>query len=406
MPPGGHWRVLVTGLNIAPVERWVSILLDAQAEVLHLGFTPIKHLKRLAASQKHYHFEPYAGLSQYSIEELVTRSGIIEQALPAECEHLHRLADEFEPHIYHAFGIDYGANVLGTAGVRPFVLSAMGYVNALVDPKYEAMDDVERSRHLPKGALDTMSRADALLVGAPLYIPRCRAILPPGVQIVYLKTGLDCQLFRPDSAIRNQARQVIGVPPDGTVVLSARGWAPIYNHHLTLEAFARALPDLPPPAILAFLSLNRSHVASEMLDYVELVRSRVNEMGLQEHVRFLPAFPQVMMPTILNAADWIISVPEQDALPLTILEALACEVPVIAGRLPVLEQTVYAPYLKLVDPHDPDQFAAALVSKPISIEARHEARRLVVKEHDSAVIARRTFDLYSRLLNPPARAEL
>ena len=405
-PPGGHWRVLVTGLNLAPVERWVSILLDAGAEVLHLGITPVKYHSRPTGSQDRYRFERYAGLARFSREDLLTSFEVVKQALPGECDHIHRLASEFKPQVYHAFGIDYGAHALGAAGVQPFVLSAMGYVNALVDPKYAALEVAERSRGLPKGALDTMKRASALLVGAPLFVERCRAILPPGIEIEFLKTGLDCQLFQPDAAARKQSRQALGAPPEGTVALSARGWAPNYNHHLVLEAFGRSLPHLPPPAFLVFLGLNRSNLVNISIDYFEMVRSRVNEMGLQEHVRFLPAFPQVMMPAILNAADWVISVPERDAFPLTILEALACEVPVIAGRLPVLEQTVYTPYLKLVDPHDTEAFAAALASEPLPVEARREARRWVEAEHDSAVIARRTFDLYSRLLKTAERPGL
>ncbi len=63
--------------------------------------------------------------------------------------------------------------------------------------------------------------------------------------------------------------------------------------------------------------------------YGSMLRSYVKEHGLEERVQFKGYVSNAEMPEVLNRLDVLVLASHQEGLPLTLLEAMACEVPVI-----------------------------------------------------------------------------
>jgi glycosyltransferase involved in cell wall biosynthesis len=91
------------------------------------------------------------------------------------------------------------------------------------------------------------------------------------------------------------------------------------------------------------------------------------ELGLQEHVRFLGAVPQVELPALYRRAAAFVAPfrvardDDQEGLGLVMVEALACGCPVISTRVPAIEAEFARFGPLLVEPGSPAALADAIV---------------------------------------------
>jgi D-inositol-3-phosphate glycosyltransferase len=91
------------------------------------------------------------------------------------------------------------------------------------------------------------------------------------------------------------------------------------------------------------------------------LRARVQELGLNDQILFVPSQAQSQMPLFYNAADVLVMPSRYESFGLAALEAQACGTPVVASRvggLPFAVQDGYSGFL--VEPGQPDQLVAAL----------------------------------------------
>jgi glycosyltransferase involved in cell wall biosynthesis len=112
------------------------------------------------------------------------------------------------------------------------------------------------------------------------------------------------------------------------VLFSPRIIEPIYRHEVVIAALAQ-LPDdvalvmskyAPDPATLA------------------AVERQIAELGLTDRVRLVPPIPHSEMPDYYRLAEAVVSVPESDAGPVTLVEALGVGRPVVSSDLPPVRE--------------------------------------------------------------------
>jgi len=136
--------------------------------------------------------------------------------------------------------------------------------------------------------------------------------------------GVDTARFRPQPEAGQAVRLRLGIPADGTVLLSVGRLSQQKGQHLAIEALAQ-LQEAGQTAWLLLAGTGREGPALQRL---------ARRLGLAERVHFLGQVPQGELPAVYAAADvcvfpWL----GAEMFPLTLLEALASGVPPICSAV-------------------------------------------------------------------------
>ena len=113
--------------------------------------------------------------------------------------------------------------------------------------------------------------------------------------------------------------------------------------------------------------------------------------------------PMVNLPEVYAFADVVINFPVMDSLSFTLLEAAACERPVITSLLPSYKDTIVEKYFHTVEPKDVTGLAEAIVQALNEDPAQRldmlsRARRVVEQEYDESIYINRIFSIYKGLV--------
>ncbi len=112
--------------------------------------------------------------------------------------------------------------------------------------------------------------------------------------------------------------------PSPFVLLSTRGWEPVYGVDVIARSFVQAARQRPE---LRLLLLGNGSQAG-------LLRSIFLEAGVLEQVHFAGQMSQADLPRYYRAADLYISASHSDGTSISLLEAMACGRPVLVSDIP------------------------------------------------------------------------
>ncbi len=199
------------------------------------------------------------------------------------------------------------------SGFHPYVLTVWGS-DVFVTARTSRLARIWAWASLRGADLVTGDSTDLLEATIQLGAPRNRTRL--------VQFGVNTASFRPGRApdtlrseLRTHGRRVIFVP---------RSIAPLYR---TITVI-RALPLLPEDCVALLTEYNHEE------PYLSVVRSEVSRLKLDDRVRFVGGIEHEAMPDAYCLADVVVSVPETDGTPVSILEAMSCGRLVIATDLP------------------------------------------------------------------------
>ncbi|HOE96259.1 MAG TPA: glycosyltransferase [Candidatus Sumerlaeota bacterium] len=216
------------------------------------------------------------------------------------------------------------------------------------------------------------------------------ARLPRADRVEVVVNGVDADRFRPPTAVERAAvRRHWGIADEAIVVGTVGRLAPVKNQHLILQAAARLAAAEPR---LRVLLVGEGPCAAGL-------RAEAHALGLGERVIFTGLQRDVA--PLLGAMDIFMLPSAHEGLPLGLIEAMACARPVIASRLPGIEEVDGdSGSLVLVQP-EPDDLAQALGELIQSEAARSRrgeaARRRVQAAFSVASSARRLASCYRDL---------
>ena len=211
---------------------------------------------------------------------------------------------------------------------------------------------------------------------------------PDKVSVLY--SAVDSR-FRPVtspsalSAMR--ARYDIG---DGPYILSVGTIQPRKNYPRLIEALRR----LDRPDLRLVIAGGRGWLDSPLYD---LVRSH----KLEDRVKFLGFVADADLPALYSAASVFAFPSLYEGFGLPVLEAMACDVPVVTSRVSSLPEVAGEAAL-LIDPLDVDDLAAALSRVLVDSAERHRlitAGRRQAQSFSWDVAARQLKGHYDRLLD-------
>jgi glycosyltransferase involved in cell wall biosynthesis len=151
----------------------------------------------------------------------------------------------------------------------------------------------------------------------------------------------------PSAEDRARIRAELEVPEGGLLIGSASLMRPEKGHHLLLDAIARLDPALPVTVALAGDGPLRAELESRV----------AADPALAGRVRFLGYRDDV--PVLLGATDLVLHCSLADALPTTLIHALAVGVPAVATEVGGIPDIV-TPETGLLAPTEPAEIASAV----------------------------------------------
>ena len=263
---------------------------------------------------------------------LERRGHVLEhRALPAKIEHVLwdggnspvRMGDGFKllsglknvirkicPDIIHAGPIQTAAFLTALSGFRKLVSMSWGY---------DLMHDVNRGRAWQWSTRYTLTRSSA-------FVGDCETIKNLAVnygmdanRIVIFPWGVDLEHFQP---AEGYARHEI--PMRSFVVLSTRSWEPIYGVEVLAEAFIIAANSHPE---LQLVMTGNGSLAGKL-------KGIFQRAGVLDRVTFPGHIHQAELPSYYRKSDLYVSASHSDGSSISMLEALACGLPVLVSDIP------------------------------------------------------------------------
>lgn len=221
----------------------------------------------------------------------------------------------------------------------------------------------------------------------------------PRARVHYLPHSIDTSEFRPPSPEeRTRVKQEEGWPTDRPVAL--------FLGRLSLEKGILDLLDAWQRLHRsdAFLAIVGPDMPAHPWDAGPRARDFVRRHGLEPQVVFLGAREDV--PRLLRGADLFVQPSHFEAFGISVIEAMATGLPVVASRVGgMVDYLVDDDNALFAPPEDPEGLARAL-ARALDDGALRErlgrrARQTVEASFDEAVVFGRTADLLVRLASEP-----
>jgi teichuronic acid biosynthesis glycosyltransferase TuaC len=171
-------------------------------------------------------------------------------------------------------------------------------------------------------------------------------------KVEVLHNGVDLNRFKPLSEVKHQMRKKLGISKDANVVLTVRRIVYKNGIDTLLESAEIAVKRNPK---LVFVVVGKGPDSEE-------VKEKIGQLRMQNNFKLTGFVSDEDLPLYYNIAD-LFALPSKsgEGLPLVVLEAMSCGLPVIATNVGGTSEVMSKDYGKLVPPNSPDSLAEALV---------------------------------------------
>lgn len=289
------------------------------------------------------------------------------------------LQARFKPDAVHIHSV--GSNSLMTALLRRGTLVVSPWGSDVLRP----------SSWLHRAlAIRTLRRAALILTTSRQMQAAIAAILAPApADVRVISWGVDSEGFGPSSPeLRAAARKRWGLPSDATVLLSIRSSIEVFRTDEVVGAFLAAASvrvDLHLVLLAGFTAIGRPSTARTH-DYRRRVWARARALAGRITIVDRP-LSDVDVASLLASADAAVSIPASDQRSTSVLEALACGLPVLATDIePYRELRADGYAMDLIgEPIEPSLIAAMVRVVPSTARARARASQPVIAAEDRRV---------------------
>ena len=212
----------------------------------------------------------------------------------------------------------------------------------------------------------------------------------PAEKVHVIPNGVDVDRFQQDTIAGNAIREELQIPVDAPVCGIVAALRPEKNHDMFLNGAAKILTSLPDARFLIVGD------GPERQRLEELATS----LNITDSVHFLGTRQDI--PAVLAATNVMLLTSKMEANPVSILEALATEVPVVATRVGSVPTTVIDDETGfLVPPGDADALAeqvSKLLHDPqLASELGKNGREMVKARYSVDVMVRGYEDLIEEI---------
>ena len=285
-------------------------------------------------------------------------------------------------HAHFSYPDGYGMMKLAKRWNIPLVISALGTIERKV--AYEGS-------YTSKQIIEAMSFADRILsVSEDLKLHRVNLGIDKN-KVHVVPNGVDIGKFKP--AGKAHARSILNLPRDKNIVLFVGALRKIKGVDYLIEA-AHSFVDKDTYLFM----VGRDDGLKKNLE------KRAHELKIANYIKFTGPVNHEDIPLWISASDILVLPSLSEGRPNVILEALACEVPVVAtdvGGIPELMVDGETGYL--VPPKSPDELSRK-INKLLDDKNRREkmgkfGRKCIIQRGLTwEAHAKTTVDIYQELL--------
>jgi teichuronic acid biosynthesis glycosyltransferase TuaC len=277
-------------------------------------------------------------------------------------------------HAHCAYPDGYAAVELGRRHGIPVVLTVHGH---------DLKDLPVASQEWRRLVVGALQGAAAVVAVSGELAALARSLGADADKVHTIPNGVDGQLF---------------VPPEPERRAGEGGWRLLYvgrfDRAKGLGVLLEALARLERDDISLTLVGGNPMTGGE----AEFRRQAVT-LGLADRVKFVDEVPGDKLPAYMAAADLFVLPSFSEGLPLVLLEAMACGLPVVSTRCGGPEEIVETGSGLLVEVGQVDELAAAIdaVLGDYAAYDRSAIRRRALERYDYRRVAQRLADLYTDL---------
>jgi glycosyltransferase involved in cell wall biosynthesis len=248
------------------------------------------------------------------------------------------------------------------------------------------------SRWALRLATSDADKLDAVVAMTTAHLRLVEKMAPELQSRLYLiPQGVNTRLFSPQSVFLGDSR------PLRAIYL---GRLSIFDKGVDL------LPEIVKAVVISYPQFQLTVMgAGSAYQYLQ---KRVLNLGVQQHVKFLPACSPLDVPTHLRDHDLFILPSRFEGSPNSLLEAMACGLVPVASYLPGITDFVIDQWHNgvLCDPPTPHKFAEAILELASNERLRHKLKQGAItsiqKKHSMDVVAKQWVELFEQVTHQPA----
>jgi glycosyltransferase involved in cell wall biosynthesis len=233
--------------------------------------------------------------------------------------------------------------------------------------------------------VEVLSNVDGIFTVSDSLRDRAVELGAPGERVWTIFEGTDTERFSPGN--RRQARQELGLPPDGRRLLLVGNLVPVKAIHHFIDACRRLVAE-------------RVDFTADLLGDGPLrgtLENQIDRLGLGDRVRLRGQKPNGELPQWYRAADLVVLSSESEGIPNVLVEAASCGTPFVATNVGGISEIAHLSSGELVPPGDSAALAqaiAAMLGDPARLNFRID-RSLIPTVADAA---KRKVAIFSDLL--------
>jgi|SRR5690554_3966193 len=290
---------------------------------------------------------------------------------------LKRILNKIKPDILNThYASGYGT-LARLSGFHPSLLSVWGS---------DVFDFPFQSRMTLRLIRKNLEEADFIASTSHVMQKQTESILKTPKEIAVTPFGIDCKQFSPMGNNRNNEKLRIG---------TVKSLAPKYGISCLIEAFNLAVKKGLKNAELVLVGGGPQEN--------ELKELTIN-LGIDKYVSFVGAVPHSEVPRWLNSFDIYVALSQSESFGVAILEASACELPVIVSNVGGLPEVVVNRETGFIVGREDNEAAAAKIlelvnNNELRSNMGHKGRNFVLKNYEWSCCVDKMECLYERIIS-------
>ena len=280
------------------MQRWVRYIADRKHEVHWISYGPFPG--NSIGAERSYVLKKFRPKIRI-ISALVNLIFSVIQ--------VRRLVKRVKPDILHAHYVTDCGFLGALSGFRPLVIRAMGS-DVLVNPQQHSYINILTKYVLRKADLITCHGENLIETIVELGARREK------IKVVGL--GVETEKFVSLATDKSLTKKELGLY-DSPTIICIRGFKPVYDTETLIKAIPLVLERFP----------DAKFVLAGQGPQEDYIKGLSKSLGVSDSVRFTGWIVHDELPRYLAAADVYVSTSLSDGGPVSTLEAMSCELPVV-----------------------------------------------------------------------------